>query len=190
MPIKQFIYKIQGLQASNTTNENLKRIIYASKNKPTPATSSSITDMLCFSFEVCVSLFLFRSSLLLIHYSHNELNRKAYKLIKSKQASKIHQPAIHDKLIRLKQEFFKLISLMLNSINFSTTAMNFSKSYQDFNQTQVTCDSLSSLSSLSTPYSTLKILNNILDCLNYLIYLPVLAQQSDPNSITTWFYFR
>jgi hypothetical protein len=137
-----------------------------------------------------VSLFLFRSSLLLIHYSQNELNKKAYKLIKSKQANRSHQPAIHDKLVRLKTEFFQLVGIMLNSINFSTTAVNFSKSCQDFIQTRITCDSLNSLSTLSTPYSTLKILNNILDCLNHLVYLPVLAQQSDPNSITTWFYFR
>lgn len=171
------------MHTPSTSNETLKRLIYASKNKPTPASSCSITDLLCYSFEVCASLFLFRASLLLINYTQNELNRKTYKLMKSKNINISHQPVICTNLIKLKQEFFWLIRLMLEAINFADTP----KAPQT---SQDNSDAFSSLSTSSTPYSTLKILNTVLEYLNHLIYLPVSSQQLDPNSIKTWFYFR
>lgn len=172
---------------SCNSTENLKRLIHSSKNKQTPATNHSLVDLLCNSYEVCVSLFLFLSSLLLINYSQNELNKRSYKLMKSKQLTKSHQPIIYEKLIKLKQDFFRLTNYILKSINFSTSSINFDV---ESSTNQNAYDLLSSLSTSSTPYSTLKILNTVLDSLNHLIYLPVLNQQSDPNSIITWFYFR
>ena len=171
-----------SIRTSHST-DNLKRLINEAAQSHvaslTPASANSLVDLLCFSFEVCASLFLFRSSLLLTIYTQNQINRKAYKLIKPKQTNIAQQRDIYSKLIRIKHEFFQLISLVLKSINFCSKSGSTGSSQE----VPVT------LSTSSSSYSALKMLNSVLDCLNRLAYLPVLGQHQEPDSTATWCYF-
>jgi hypothetical protein len=66
-----------GISSSSST-DNLKRLIYASQNtnKLRPVSVNDLVDLLCCAFETSTSLFLFRVSLLLASYSHNNINKK------------------------------------------------------------------------------------------------------------------
>lgn len=135
------------------------------ENNSKPANYRSFIDLLGMAFEICFHLFLFRCNFLLWQFS---IDTKL-KTLRNSQT--------YDKLIKLKEKFFVLITQLLESINFSPFNSINSK-------TKVDNSSRSNFSS----YSTLKIFNSILDCFNYLLYLPNLNQTIEPYSLYTCFY--
>jgi hypothetical protein len=172
-----------GLVLNNTPAAAAATKNQHSSFKTSPASIISIVDLLCLSFEASYSLFLFRVKFL---HSQYELNKNKKKLNKLLKPNIKHQQAtrfIYDTLIKLKQEFFKLIMIFLKSINFSASSLSAPKA------TTASSDAIINLSNSSTSYSTLKILNSIIDCFNHLIYLPCLNKKLEPDSILTVFYF-
>jgi hypothetical protein len=103
------------------------------------------------------------------------------------------------KLAKMKSNFFLVISTLLKSINFlsyttknsvkasSTISKNFNNKSNSDNLISSNINT-STTTSLFSSYSTLKILNKILDCFNLMLYLPNLNQIFEPDSFATSFY--
>jgi hypothetical protein len=182
-----------GLVLNNTPAAGEATKKQHSSFKTSPASIISIVDLLCLSFEASYSLFLFRVKFLHSQYELNK-NKKLNKLLKPNIKHQQATRFIYYTLIKLKQEFFKLIMIFLKSINFSASSLS-SAAAKVTTPTSTTTSSSSSsdtiinLSNSSTSYSTLKILNSIIDCFNHLIYLPCLNKKLEPDSILTVFYF-
>lgn len=121
----------------------------------------SFIDVLCLSFEISFNLFIFRASYLLEREVSGENNNKPEK------------SALLTQLNRLKDRFFSQIYQLLDAIHFCTSPLK-------------TIDP--KLSSSHSSYSTLKILNSILDCFNQMLYLPTLIQVLKPYSLRTCFF--
>lgn len=157
------------------------KLISSNLNKP--VSSLVVIDLLCLAFQICFDLFLFRVSYLL-----GDL--ESLKSSASGADKKNEKINLHKKLLGLKQDFFMLISTLLQSINFTSTTQSFKSLInpnQTISSTASTKQAMITSSSFSS-YSTLKILITVLDCYNRILYLPNLNQVLEPDSITTCFY--
>lgn len=176
-------------RSNQTTDANLGAHQRPSSNSPA-ATSISIVDLLCLAFDICHHLFLNRVTLLIVD-TENAKDQLIQFLkcqnSKSSAAPSVQHTKAYDsyvKLMKLKREFFRIILYMLKSINFASPPAS-----SLGHQSTAAAASLSSLSSSSSSYSTLKILNSIIDCFNHLYYLPISHHKLQPYSFKTFFYF-